>query len=161
MDVSLKLKKYTDIHWVEEPTQSDDILAHAKLEQIGIPIAVGEAIPNRVIFKNYMQQKAITFCQVDPTRTGGVSEAIVVALMAKILNVNVVPHAGDMGQISQHLCLFYHIGLGLPYLFLEHIPYLSQHFVYPAQLKNGFYLPPEVPGSSTEIKQNAIEKFKV
>lgn len=161
IDVSLKLKKYADIYWVEEPTQSDDILAHAKLEQVGIPVAVGEAIPNRIIFKNYMQQKAMTFCQVDPTRTGGVSEAIVVALMAKALKINVVPHAGDMGQISQHLCLFYHIGLGLPYLFLEHIPYLGQYFVHAAQLKDGFYLPPEVPGSSIEIKQNFLEEFKV
>lgn len=49
-----------------------------------------------------------------------------VALLARKYNLTVVPHVGDMGQISQHLVLFYHVGLGLPKLFLEYIPHLAK-----------------------------------
>lgn len=64
--------------------------------------------------------------QVDPTRTGGINECIVVALLSKKYGKTVVPHVGDMGQISQHLVLFYHVAIDLPKLFLEYIPHLAR-----------------------------------
>ena len=52
--------------------------------------------------------------------------------------------------------LIYHIGLDLPYLFLEHIPYLKHHFKHPIQMENGFYQVPKAPGASTELTENAL-----
>jgi L-fuconate dehydratase len=63
----------------------------------------------------------------------------------------VVPHVGDMGQIHQHLVLFNHIALGHEALFLECIPHLQKHFVAPAKVEDGIYLPPELPGSSSDL----------
>lgn len=51
-------------YWLEEPTHADDIAAHRALMDAGIPVAVGEAIPNAVMFKNFFLSKALSFCQV-------------------------------------------------------------------------------------------------
>ncbi|MNK01734.1 L-fuconate dehydratase [compost metagenome] len=141
-------------YWIEEPTHPDDVLAHKTLAEKIAPIklALGEHVPNAVIFKNYLQTKCAGFMQVDAVRVGGVSEFLAVSLMCRKFNVPVVPHVGDMGQLHQHLVLFNHIALGHEALFLEHIPHLKQYFVNPVQLKNGLYLTPQDIGSSCELK---------
>src|SRR5688500_7798779 len=103
-------------YWVEEPTHPDDVLAHQALARavapLGIDLALGEHVPHRVLFKNFMQAGAMKFCQVDAVRVAGVSEFIAVSLLARRFGLHVVPHVGDMGQIHQHLVLFNHIVLG-------------------------------------------------
>ncbi|XP_062523088.1 mitochondrial enolase superfamily member 1-like [Corticium candelabrum] len=144
--------KEVNPYWIEEPTHPDDVFSHQSLVRAGYPIAIGEAIPNRVTFKNFMQAQAANFIQVDPSRTGGISETILVAMMAKKFCLPVVPHVGDMGQISQHLVLFYHIALGHEKLFLEYIPHLRKYFVTPAQVNEGVYRVPEEPGASSDLR---------
>jgi L-fuconate dehydratase len=141
-------------HWIEEPTHPDDVQAHAELSRAVKPIkiAAGEHIANRILFKNFMQAKALSFIQVDCTRVAGVSEFLTVSLLAKIYDLPVVPHVGDMGQIHQHLVLFNHIGLGMTAAFLEHIPHLRAHFVEPAKVSNGVYETPQEPGASADLK---------
>ena len=140
--------------WIEEPTHPDDIRAHARLaEEIApVQIAAGEHIPNRVLFKNFMQAGALHYVQADCTRLGGVSEFLTVSLLAKKLGLPVVPHVGDMGQLHQHLVLFNHIALGHEVSFLEYIPHLRDHFVFPAVVKDGRYRIPEEPGASCDLK---------
>jgi L-fuconate dehydratase len=141
-------------HWIEEPTHPDDIQAHVEISRALCPIkiAAGEHIANRVLFKNFMQARALSFIQVDCTRVGGVSEFLTVSFLAKIFGLPVVPHVGDMWQIHQHLVLFNHIGLGLKAAFLEHIPHLKTHFVHPARVKDGVYETPQEPGASQDLR---------
>ena len=75
--------------------------------------------------------------------------------MAKKLGgdfIQMCPHVGDMGQINQHLVLFYRIALDFPCLFLEHIPHLRESFVDPCVLEKGVYVTPQNPGASTALK---------
>ena len=140
--------------FIEEPTHPDDIHAHADLarELAPISIALGEHVPNRIVFKNFMQASAVQIVQVDCTRVAGISEFLTISLMARKFGLRVVPHVGDMGQIHQHLVLFNHIALGHEALFLECIPHLREHFVHPARVENGVYVTAEVPGSSSDLK---------
>ncbi len=75
-------------YWIEEPTHPDDILAHKTLADAIAPVklALGEHVPNRIVFKNYLQTGCAGFIQVDAVRVGGVSEFIAVSL-AEILFV--------------------------------------------------------------------------
>ncbi|HET7896108.1 MAG TPA: enolase C-terminal domain-like protein [Flavisolibacter sp.] len=141
-------------YWIEEPTHPDDLLAHLTLAEAIAPvkIAAGEHVPNRIIFKNYLQIGCANFIQADAVRVGGVSEFITISLLCRKYGVPVVPHVGDMGQLHQHLVLFNHISMGHEALFLEHIPHLQQHFLHPALIKDGVYHTPQVPGSSCELK---------
>jgi L-fuconate dehydratase len=139
--------------WIEEPTHPDDVLAHQTLARAIAPtkIACGEHVPNRVLFKNFMQAGAVYFVQADCTRLAGVSEFITVSLLAKKFNLPIVPHVGDMGQIHQHLVLFNHIALGHEAIFLEHIPHLQPYFIHPAIVRGGVYQLPQEPGSSSDL----------
>ncbi|AQG81976.1 enolase C-terminal domain-like protein [Spirosoma montaniterrae] len=145
----------TDVnpYWIEEPTHPDDVLGHQQLARAVAPfkIATGEHIPNKVIFKNFLQAQAMDFCQVDAVRVGGVAEFLAVSLLAKKFDVPVVPHVGDMGQLHQHLVLFNHIALGHEALFLEHIPHLRSHFRHPAEIVGGYYQTPQHEGSSCDL----------
>jgi len=141
-------------YFVEEPTHPDDVQAHATLAAAvkPVPIALGEHVPNRIVFKNFMQADAVQIVQVDCTRVAGISEFLTVSLLARKFGLQVIPHVGDMGQIHQHLVLFNHIALGHEAVFLECIPHLQPHFVNPAQIENGRYVTPQVPGCSSDLK---------
>lgn len=141
-------------YWMEEPTHPDDVLAHKVLADQLAPtkLALGEHVPNRIIFKNYLQTGAAGFMQVDAVRVGGVSEFITVSLLCRKFGVPVVPHVGDMGQLHQHLVLFNHISMGHEALFLEHIPHLHQHFVHPVKIVDGKYITPMEAGSSCDLR---------
>lgn len=141
-------------YWIEEPTHPDDVAAHVILAKEIAPmkLALGEHVPNKIIFKNFLQSGCMHFNQVDAVRVGGISEFLTISLMSKKFNIPVVPHVGDMGQIHQHLVLFNHISIGHEALFLEHIPHLMQYFKHPVQVVDGYYKTPQVPGMSTDFK---------
>ncbi|MGI9455345.1 MAG: enolase C-terminal domain-like protein [Aeoliella sp.] len=149
--------------FVEEPTQPDDVVAHRKLAEAiaPIPIAVGEAVANRVIWKNFLEAGAVGIVQADCTRLAGISEYLAVTLLATKYPVRVVPHVGDMGQIHQHLVMFNHIALGHEKLFLEHIPHLREYFVNPAQIEDGRYHAPQQPGASTDLHLAGMKPMAV
>lgn len=153
LEVCQKLKDMNP-YWVEEPTQPDDILAHKEIADSikPIPVAVGEAVSNRVIWKNFLQSEAVGVVQADCTRLAGISEYLAVSILATKYPVKVIPHVGDMGQIHQHIVFFNHIALNHSKHFLEYIPHLRDHFVYPATVKDGLYQLPQEPGCSTDLK---------
>ena len=142
-----------NLYWIEEPTHPDDILGHATLAKAYGPtkVAAGEHVPNRIIFKNYLQADALVICQVDAVRVAGVSEFIAVSLMCRKYEIPVVPHVGDMGQIHQHLVLFNHIGMDHEALMLEQIPHLKGKFKNPCVVENGLYHIPQEPGVSSDF----------
>lgn len=144
--------------WIEEPTHPDDVLAHRTLAEAiaPVPLAIGEHVPNRVLFKNYLQAGATGFVQVDCVRVAGISEFLTVSLLCRKFDIPVVPHVGDMGQIHQHLVLYNHIALGLPAIFLEYIPHLRQHFLHPARVEGGVYHTPQEPGTSSDFTAAAM-----
>ena len=142
-----------DPYWIEEPTHPDDVLGHKTLADAIAPVklALGEHVPNRVIFKNYLRARCAGFIQVDAVRVAGISEFLAVSLLCRKFGVPVVPHVGDMGQIHQHLVLFNHIALGQEVVFLEYIPHLREHFVHPAVVREGVYQTPQEAGTSSDL----------
>jgi L-fuconate dehydratase len=153
LDICQRLRTINPF-WIEEPTHPDDVLGHKTLADAIAPtkLAVGEHVPNRVVFKNYLQAKCAGFIQVDALRVAGVSEFLTVSLLCRQFGVPVVPHVGDMGQLHQHLVLFNRIALGHEVVFLEHIPHLREHFVHPCQVAGGVYQTPQEAGGSCDLK---------
>lgn len=140
--------------WIEEPTHPDDVFGHKTLADAIAPtrLALGEHVPNRIVFKNYLQAKCAGFIQVDALRVAGVSEFLAVSLLSRRFGVPVVPHVGDMGQLHQHLVLFNHIALGHEVVFLEHIPHLQKYFANPSKVLGGVYHTPQESGASCDLK---------
>jgi L-fuconate dehydratase len=75
-------------------------------------------------------------------------------MMAKKFGLPVIPHVGDMGQVSQHLMLFYHIAFDNEIIFLEHMTHLGKYFVHPAIVCDGVYKVPQQPGASSDLKDD-------
>ena len=149
-------------HWIEEPTSPDDILGHAAIAKAVAPIGVatGEHCHNRIIFKQLLQAQAISFCQIDSCRLGGVNEVLAVILMAAKFGIPVCPHAGGVGlcEYVQHLSIFDYICVGgsLENRVLEYVDHLHEHFFDPVVIRNGHYMLPTAPGYSITMKPESL-----
>ncbi len=151
--------------WIEEPTSPDDILGHATIAKAmqvhGIGVATGEMGQNRVLFKQLLQANAISFCQIDATRVGGVNENLAVLLMCAKFGIPVCPHAGGVGlcEYVQHLSIFDYVAVSgsLENRVIEFADHLHQHFVDPCVVQNGHYLVPSAAGYSAEIKSESLD----
>ncbi|MET8044351.1 enolase C-terminal domain-like protein [Micromonospora sp. NPDC005215] len=159
-----------DPYWIEEPTHADDILGHARIaravEQLSAGrchVATGEVAANRVIFKQLLQARAISICQVDSCRIGGVNEVLSVLLMAAKFGVPVCPHAGGVGlcEYVQHLSIFdfLRVGTSLDGRMIEYVDHLHEHFVDPVAIRDGRYLLPRSPGYSVAMKPASVTEF--
>lgn len=152
--------------WIEEPTSPDDVLGHAAIARAVAPIGVatGEACHNRVMFKQFLQAKALDFCQVDSCRLGGVNEVLAVLLMAAKFGVPVCPHAGGVGlcEYVQHLSIFDYIAVSgsIENRRVEFVDHLHEHFVYPVAIRKGKYVAPLAPGYSIEMKPESIKQYE-
>jgi L-fuconate dehydratase len=152
--------------WIEEPTSPDDILGHAAIARAIAPIGVatGEHCHNRVMFKQLLQAGAISFCQIDSCRLGGVNEVIAVLLMAAKFGAPVCPHAGGVGlcEYVQHLALFDYIAVSaaLNNRRIEFVDHLHEHFIYPVTIRNACYMPPTAPGYSIAMKSESLSRYE-
>ena len=150
------LKPYHPL-WIEEPTSPDDVLGHAAIARAVAPIGVatGEHVQNRIVFKQLLQANAISFCQIDACRVGGVNEVLAIMLMAAKFGVPVCPHAGGVGlcEYVQHLSFFDYIALtgSTERRVIEYVDHLHEHFVDPCVVQMGRYRLPERPGYSIEM----------
>jgi L-fuconate dehydratase len=153
-------------HWIEEPTSPDDVLGHAAIARAIAPIGVatGEHCHNRIIFKQLLQARAISFCQIDSCRLGGVNEALAVILLAAKFGVPVCPHAGGVGlcEYVQHLSIFDYIcvSASLENRMIEYVDHLHEHFLDPVVIRDGHYLVPQAPGYSITMRPESIVQFE-
>ncbi|MFC6357309.1 L-fuconate dehydratase [Luethyella okanaganae] len=154
-----------DIHWVEEPTSPDDILGHAAIARgiAPIPVATGEHVQNRIVFKQLLQVNAIGFMQIDAARVGGVNENIANLLLAAKFGVPVCPHAGGVGlcEAVQHLSMFDYVAVSGSQdgRVIEFVDHLHEHFVTPVVLNDGNYQAPLAPGAGTEMLAASIAEY--
>jgi L-alanine-DL-glutamate epimerase-like enolase superfamily enzyme len=96
--------------------------------------------------------------QVDVTRVGGVTEWLQVANHAAARGLRLVPHAGDMMQVHQHL-----VGTVLtesPPL-VEFIPWTQDAFEHRSVVHDGFLERPQYPGASTAIRAEARRDWQM
>jgi L-fuconate dehydratase len=141
------------------------VLGHAAIKKAIVPIrvATGEHCQNRVMFKQFFQSGGIDVCQIDSCRLGGVNEILAVLLMAAKFGIPVCPHAGGVGlcEYVQHLSMFDYICVSgsLEDRFIEYVDHLSEHFVNPARVRDGRYLPPFRPGYGIELKSESLKTY--
>jgi L-fuconate dehydratase len=154
-----------DPWWIEEPTSPDDVLGHATIARAVSPIGVatGEHCANRVLFKQLLQAGAISFCQIDSCRLGGVNENLAVILMAAKFGVPVCPHAGGVGlcELVRHLSMWDYLCVSgrMDDRVTEFVDHLHEHFVDPVIMRRGRYVAPAAPGYSTEIKSASRDAY--
>jgi len=164
MQVLAKFKPY----WIEEPTSPDDFLGHATIaramDPLNIKVATGEHCQNRIIFKQLLQAKSISICQIDSCRVGSVNENLAIILMAKKFGVPVCPHAGGVGlcEYVQHLTVWDYVSVSHSFegRVCEFVDHLHEHFVHPCIVKGGKYMVPEAAGYSIDMLPKTLEEYE-
>ncbi|VXB86438.1 L-fuconate dehydratase [Arthrobacter sp. 9V] len=154
-----------DIAWIEEPTSPDDILGHAAIARgvAPIPVATGEHVQNRVVFKQMLQAGSLEVLQIDAARVAGVNENIAILLLAAKFGVRVCPHAGGVGlcEAVQHLSMFDFIAVSgtKENRTIEFVDHLHQHFITPVDVHDGAYWPPSNPGAGSEMLRETLAAY--
>ncbi len=155
-----------DLAWVEEPTSPDDVLGHAAVARgiSPVPVASGEHIANRVVFKQYLQVGALQVLQLDASRVAGVNENVAILLLAAKFGVRVCPHAGGVGlcEAVQHLSMFDFVAVSASTRgrMIEYVDHLHEHFATPVELRRGHYVAPTAPGAGAEMLEDSIEAYR-
>ena len=154
-----------NLHWVEEPTNPDDVVGHAAIAKAIAPVrvATGEHVANRIIFKQMLQSKSLSFVQIDASRVAGVNENIAIILMAAKFGIPVCPHAGGVGlcEMVQHLAMFDYVAVSgeQPDRVVEFVDHLHEHFVVPTDIRRARYMPPSKAGAGAEMFAQSVSDF--
>ncbi|MDQ0030058.1 L-fuconate dehydratase [Arthrobacter bambusae] len=154
-----------DIAWIEEPTSPDDVLGHAAIARgvAPIPVATGEHVQNRVMFKQMLQAGSLQVLQLDAARVAGVNENIAILLLAAKFGVRVCPHAGGVGlcEAVQHLSMFDFVAVSGDKngRMIEFVDHLHEHFATPVDVHDGCYWPPSAPGAGNEMLGNTLADY--
>jgi L-alanine-DL-glutamate epimerase-like enolase superfamily enzyme len=145
-----------DVYWFEEPLWYDDVKGHAQLARATrIPVALGEQLYTQDAFAEFFHQQAIHWVQPDVTRMGGLTEVLRVCEAAHAHRLPVAPHAGDMSQVHVHLA-YAHPACQV----LEYIPWIKDCFTDPAEVVDGSFRRPQLPGAGTTPTPAAWERFR-
>jgi L-fuconate dehydratase len=116
------------------------------------------------MFKQFLQARALGYCQIDSCRLGGVNEVLLVMLMAKKFGVPVWPHAGGVGlcEYVQHLSIIDYvcISASLEDRLTEYSDHLHDIFVDQIQTRDGRYIPPTAPGYSVTMKPETLAEYE-
>ncbi len=158
------LKEF-NLTWVEEPTHPDDVVGHARIAREIAPtkVATGEMASSRIMFKQFLQSKALSIMQIDATRVAGINENLANILMAAKFETLVCPHAGGVGlcEMVQHLAMFDAVAVTGHHTkrVVEYVDHLHEHFVNPVLIKNGKYMAPLMAGAGAQMHQSSIDEY--
>lgn len=148
--------------WVEDPVRPDAVDALAGLRrEIDIPLAVGETCVGRRGFLPLLQAHAVDVITVDPSWTGGVTEARKVASLADAFGIPIAPHdcTGPVAQaVATHLVCHQPNGL---------IQETARAFLrtwYPdlatglPKITDGYIAPPRTPGHGISLRTDFLAR---
>ncbi len=146
----------SDVYWFEEPLWHDDVKGHARLARAtSIPVALGEQLYTTDAFAEFFAQQAIAWVQPDVTRMAGLTDVLRVCETAHSFRLPVAPHAGDMSQVHVHLS-YAHPACEV----LEYIPWIKDCFTEPADVVDGHFKLPQLPGAGTTPTAAAWEQYR-
>ncbi|HTT92284.1 MAG TPA: mandelate racemase/muconate lactonizing enzyme family protein [Acidimicrobiales bacterium] len=148
-----------EVAWIEEPFHPDDVFLHRRFQALTrLPVAVGESLYSRHSFQSFFELDALRIAQIDVTRVGGITEYLEIAAAARAASVPVVPHAGDMVQVHQHLVA---AAFGPGPAVLEYLPWTSEIYETPVDVAAGRVVLPRVAGATTAVRPEARRKFSI
>ncbi len=156
LETALRMAPYleeAEVGWLEEPLHPDDVRGHRVLQhRTRVPIALGESLYSHHAFTQFIDAGAVRIVQPDVTRLGGVTEFLQVQAAALAAGLWVVPHAGDMMQVHQHLVA---AAFAEAPTLLEYIPWTLAAYEEPCIADPPYVHAPTAPGASTRIAARA------
>ncbi|WP_137284556.1 mandelate racemase/muconate lactonizing enzyme family protein [Halorussus salinisoli] len=162
-----------DLTWIEEPVPPENLSGYKRVQKsIDVPLAAGEAHYGRFEFKRLIDERAVDIVQPNLGRVGGLSEARLVADMAKAENVAIYPHVWNSAvgvaaalQFAISISDYPHAGnVREPLLFefdRSENPLRHGLIETPFDPTGGELEIPQKPGLGIEIDENAVERYRI
>lgn len=150
------------VGWLEEPLHPDDVAGHAELRAAcPMPVALGENVYGVAEFAAFIRADAVDIVQADVTRVAGITEWLRIAHLAQGHGLRVVPHAGDMMQVHQHLVAAVGVAAGVTApVMIEYLPWGLEAFQEPVRVSAGMLTLPDTPGASSAIAPEARRRWE-
>lgn len=151
-----------DIYWLEEPLRPDNIAGYAELTRATpLRIAAGEAESERHSYMRLMDEGRIDVVQIDPTRTGGLTEAKKIAWAAYDRGRAVINHSFTTDiNIAASLALLSAIPEA-PFLefCVEDSPIRNALVLEPFEVLDGFVHLRDAPGLGVQLDMDVLERY--
>jgi L-alanine-DL-glutamate epimerase-like enolase superfamily enzyme len=144
-----------DLFWVEEPIDATDLEGFERLgRHVAIARAGGESLYDPAAFLDAIRRQALDILQPDIIRVGGISNALAVCHMAAAANLRIAPHVSPELSIT--------LAAAVPNsIFVEYIPQMAPVLKRPLVRRDGFGIPPDLPGHGVEFDADALRQFIV
>lgn len=151
-----------DLYWLEEPLPPDDVTSYGELSRaVSMRIAAGEAESERRSYLHLMDEGRIDVVQIDPTRTGGLTEARKIAWLAIDRGRSVVNHAFTTDiNVAASLALVASVP-NAPFVefCVEESPIRTELVRNRFDVVDGYLHVRDEPGLGVELDFDAIERF--
>lgn len=151
------------VYWLEEPFTPDNVTGYVELRRrTSIPIAAGENHYARPAFRDLFQAGAISICQADFTKTGGLTEVKMIADMAAAWHIPMAPHTSHTvlsAAGNAHLLSTIPNGLIYEADVATVNPFRTDLAVPAFGVVDGYIEPPSGPGLGIEIDEEVLQKY--
>ena len=143
------------LYWIEEPIRHDDYAGCARIAaEVATPIQIGENLLNNLEMQKAIDANAARYYMPDVQRIGGVTGWLRAATLAHT-------HALDMSshlfpEISAHL-----LAATPTCHWLEYMDWGAAILKQPLEVKDGYVLTPDRPGSGIEWDEDAVARYAV
>ena len=151
------------VYWLEEPFSPDNVPGYQELSRrTSIPIAAGENHYTRQAFRELFEARAITICQADCTKAGGISEVKKIADMAAAWHFLAAPHTSHSiigAAANVHLLCAIQNGLIFEADVAPINPFRTDLARNPLQVVDGYIEPSDAPGFGLDIDESILEQY--
>ncbi len=160
IQIAKRMEEY-DVYWFEEPVMPDDYDGFAKLAAATtIPIAAGENEYTLYGFRDLVQHGGVPIFNADAKETGGISEWMKIAALARAFHLDMAPHGPQ--EIHVHLVAAISNGLIVEYYRDSFNPMWGKIYKHTVRLNSeGSLTPPDIPGIGMEPNYEALEPYRV
>ena len=153
-------RRLEDFHigWLEEPLHPFDVKGHAELAAaLDVPIAVGETIYSKFVFRDYIERGAVDILQADVTKLSGIDEWLEVASLASVYNKPLIPHTNVQQKV--------HVQLAAATSQVPMVEYcyesLAEIWEEPLTVENGYYSLPQEPGAGCKLAPGVLKQYRI
>lgn len=147
--------------WYEEPAPPEHPAAIARIaSRTRLPIAVGERLHSRTMFRPVLELGAADYLMPDITRCGGVSEMRKIASLAETFHVPIAPHNpnGPLSTIaSAHVMAAIPNFFRLEFMFRD-VAWRDELIGAPLPVRDGTFELPDRPGLGFEIDEGVLAR---
>lgn len=151
------------VYWLEEPFTPDNVGAYAELRRrTAIPIAAGENHYTRQAFRDLFEARAISICQADPTKAGGLSELKKISDMAGAWHIHMAPHTSHSvlsAAVNAHLLSVIPNALIYEADVAKVNPFRTDLASEPFGVVNGHIEPSEAPGFGIQLNEKVLKAY--